>query len=264
MPHATTTTTPPLSEEEELHLSTQEALTCTTCAITHIPKTIFHRDQTTGIYNTSRSPPFQVTSGTWIPREEEHLAPEEMPTSSLSSVNYDHQDNDNNHDNDDTTPPHPPHDPTHDRHPSDPFTRYQLAYHIHIHYLLRRGVLSLCRDVKDVYELKAWRGKIHEMDMRQPREEKEGVGWQTRSRMGWVNDGNLLMVYQMALWRKRGAGRLKRVEESRARWAGIVEERRRQRQKQRGSVRVRVYCSQAGDRCLLREVEMDEVGEKIR
>ncbi|PYI06127.1 hypothetical protein BO78DRAFT_419021 [Aspergillus sclerotiicarbonarius CBS 121057] len=289
MPHATNTTTIPHPEEDELHLSLQEALTCTTCAITHIPKTIFHRDLTKGVYNKARNPPFKLIGGSWTEREREReVAPEEIPIPSPSphsqhSPSYEHNHNrDHNHDDDNNdkgtisthlTTPHLlttyqtllqtylTHDPERD----ESFAHYLMDYHIHVHYLLRRGVLGFCRDVKDVYEMKAWRGKVHEID-HSGVGVGVGVGWQqpARSRTGWVDDANLLMVYQMALWRKRGLVRQKKVEENRARWAGIMEERRRQRRKQR-SVRVRLYCSQAGDRCFLREV-VDEVGlgEKIR
>ncbi|OOF94783.1 hypothetical protein ASPCADRAFT_507691 [Aspergillus carbonarius ITEM 5010] len=224
MPHATPTPTPTpthYSEDEELTTSLQEALTCTTCAITHIPKTIFHRDLTNGIYNNSRQPPFQLVRSSWdsIIEKENDLAPEELPPSTPTS-------------NPDTSPlihilhatpqqiisykaqiqTYLTHDPTRD----EAFAQYRMDYHIHVHYLLRRGGLGFCRDVKDVYEMKAWRGKLHEMDSGALGE----VGWQKpspRLRMGWVDDANLLMVYQMALWRKRGLVRQKRVEESRKR-----------------------------------------------
>ncbi|PWY96386.1 hypothetical protein BO94DRAFT_619522 [Aspergillus sclerotioniger CBS 115572] len=262
MPHATPPHPPHPSKDEELELTTSlhEALTCTTCAITHIPKSIFHQDLTTGIYNQTRYPPFQLPSSSWNQSEKETdcIAPEELPPSPTTKPNTQIQLNPHQHQH------HPlykaqfqtylSHDPTHD----EAFAQYLTDYHIHVHYLLRRGVLGFCRDVKDVYEMKAWRGRVHEVD--------SGVGWQQpRSRMGWVDDGNLMMVYQMALWRKRGLGRQKRVEESRAKWAGIMEERRRQRLKlrlkQSSGVRVRLYCSQVGgDRCLLREVEVEVDG----
>ncbi|PWY90803.1 hypothetical protein BO70DRAFT_349366 [Aspergillus heteromorphus CBS 117.55] len=53
-------------------------------------------------------------------------------------------------------------DPSHD----EPFAQYLVDYHIHVHYMLQRGVLGLCRDVKDVYEVKGWRGRVHEIDLR--------------------------------------------------------------------------------------------------
>ncbi|RAH71775.1 uncharacterized protein BO66DRAFT_48565 [Aspergillus aculeatinus CBS 121060] len=191
------------------------------------------------------------------------------------------------------------------------FAKYRADYHIHVHYTLRRGTLSICRDGKDVYELKGWKGRLHAVDsglidleelesgMMDWRygiiREKGGGGTvgkgeggyyssnpyqsyypapspmaalpRTQKLGGWPDDANQLMASQVALWRKRGLNRQRRVEDVRIRWAFIMEERRRQRlaalaqaqqHKATSSVKVRLYCSQAGgDRNLIREIEMD-------
>ncbi|PYH48860.1 uncharacterized protein BP01DRAFT_353160 [Aspergillus saccharolyticus JOP 1030-1] len=196
--------------------------------------------------------------------------------------------------------------------------RYRADYHIHVHYMLRRGVLSICRDGRDVYELKGWKGRLHAvdsgqidleqletrmMDWRDGISGKGGGGAAGKSfggyyasnpyqpyypsssptmalprtqRLGaWPDDANQLMASQVALWRRRGLSRQRRVEDVRIRWAFIMEERRRQRlaalaqaqQKATNSVKVRLYCSQAGgDRNLIREIEVDgrSFGDLIR
>ncbi|PYI18557.1 hypothetical protein BO99DRAFT_165032 [Aspergillus violaceofuscus CBS 115571] len=188
------------------------------------------------------------------------------------------------------------------------FAKYRADYHIHVHYMLRRGILGICRDGKDVYELKGWKGRLHAVDsglvdleelesgMMDWRygiiREKGGGGTagggyyssnpyqsyypapspmaalpRTQKLGGWPDDANQLMASQVALWRRRGLSRQRRVEDVRIRWAFIMEERRRQRlaalaqahqHKATSSVKVRLYCSQAGgDRNLIREIEMD-------
>ncbi|RAL12748.1 uncharacterized protein BO97DRAFT_442974 [Aspergillus homomorphus CBS 101889] len=202
------------------------------------------------------------------------------------------------------------------------FARYRADYHVHVHYMLRRGVLGVCRDGKDVYELKGWKRRLHAVDSGEialEQLESGMVDWRDgmmggggggggigkgggggyyasspyqsyypapsptaalprtqRAMGGWPDDENQLMVYQVALWRKRGRSRQRRLEDARIKWAFIMEERRRQRlaalaqaqhQKTASSVKVRLYCSQAGgDRNLIREIEMDgrSFGELIR
>ncbi|OJJ72453.1 hypothetical protein ASPBRDRAFT_42147 [Aspergillus brasiliensis CBS 101740] len=167
MPHATHHPPPP-GEDEAMNASLQEALSCTTCAITHIPKKIFHQDRIKGIYNASRDPPFLIP-GLTTTTEDREIPPDEIPSDQTDvkeeegrpTVNYTHL----------LTPTQKQayntqiqiylsHDPTDDY----PFAKYRVDYHIHVHYLLRRSMLGLCRDLPDVYEMKDWKKRLHDID----------------------------------------------------------------------------------------------------
>ncbi|KAJ5134877.1 hypothetical protein N7448_000100 [Penicillium atrosanguineum] len=125
------------------------------------------------------------------------------------------------------------------------FAHYQLDYHIRQHYLARRGVLALCRDTADLQQLRRWQWKMSDIDsaiLSKPAEiELTGA-----RQWGWPSDQNLEMTHQHIMWKRLSRARLKRVREVRARWAIIMEERRKQREllllKQGATLTVRLYC----------------------
>ncbi|GAT19715.1 hypothetical protein RIB2604_00602960 [Aspergillus luchuensis] len=162
--------------EQKQNASLQEALSCTSCTITRIPKDIYYDDRIKGIYDASRDPPF-LTPGLTTTEEDKEIPPDEIPPAPQEgkgnnkqepSPTYTHL----------LTPTQEQsyntqlqiylsHDPTNDH----KFAKYLVDYHIHIHYLLRRSMLGLCRDVTDLYEMKDWMKRMmhpanHEDDVR--------------------------------------------------------------------------------------------------
>lgn len=125
------------------------------------------------------------------------------------------------------------------------FAHYQVDYHIRQHYLARRGVLTLCRDTKDLHQLRKWQWKMADIDSVRSSEpvEIKAAGYRG---WGWPNDTNLEMMHQNIMWKRSSRARLKRVREVRARWAVIMEERRKQREllklKQGATFTLRLYC----------------------
>lgn len=99
---------------------------------------------------------------------------------------------------------------------------YQVDYHIHLHYITGRGILSFCRDVTDVHALRKWRAEVTSPSG--PGDEDDGPGGRTRQRRGLWSDGPEFMD-QISLWRRRWRERRARVEDTRHRWAGITERR---------------------------------------
>ncbi|KAJ5919664.1 hypothetical protein N7454_009499 [Penicillium verhagenii] len=140
------------------------------------------------------------------------------------------------------------------------FAHYKVDFHIRQHYLAHRGVLTLCRDATDMQSLRKWQWRMDKIDKLPPSEEEEEVK-QVRHKMprplGWPNDESLELMHQTHLWKKSWKSRQKRVEEVRARWAIIMEERRRQREQllasQASKLTVRLYFG--GELRDLRELE---------
>ncbi|XRM38434.1 hypothetical protein ABZX51_001851 [Aspergillus tubingensis] len=164
MPHATHHP-PHDGEDMAMNASLQEALSCTSCTITRIPKDIYYDDRIKGIYDASRDPPFLIP-GLTTTTEDKDIPPDEIPPAPTEgkgnkqeqSPTYTHL----------LTPTQKQsyntqlqiylsHDPTNDH----KFAKYLVDYHIHIHYLLRRSMLGLCRDVTDLYEMKDWMKRMH-------------------------------------------------------------------------------------------------------
>ncbi|KAH8423559.1 uncharacterized protein LDX57_001319 [Aspergillus melleus] len=153
--------------------------------------------------------------------------------------------------------------------------RYHVDYHVHLHWLSRRGALTLCRDVKEMHELRKWRWKMAQMDVQAASMQGEGSGCSgdegnedrkrkrkhvTVRRWGWPGDSHLFMMYQTALWRQKWLVRQKHLDEVRVKWAAIMAERQRQRK----CVRVKLFWGN-GYKNLLREIELEEpwFGEHI-
>lgn len=208
-----------------------EALSCTTCTLTDLTRATYLKHLQNGLYDPLQDPPFTITNN-----------PEALPlSSSLSPFDDDVAP--------DTIPPtgttpHTPasysslmtpsqltryhaqiasyvsHDPAH----GVDFARYRIDYHIHLHYLRRRGMLSLCRNADDLHEFREWKWKVFlaAEDPVEPRCLRP-------RRWGWPGDAGLFMLYQMSLWRRGWAARRECVERARVKWALIVEEYRRWR-----------------------------------
>lgn len=125
------------------------------------------------------------------------------------------------------------------------FAHYQVDYHVRQHCLARRGVLTLCRDNSDLQQLRRWQWKMSDIDsVCSPKTaETEPTG---ARQLGWPSDKNLEMTHQHIMWKRSSRARLTRVKEVRARWAIIMEERRKQREllwlKQGATLTVRLYC----------------------
>lgn len=124
------------------------------------------------------------------------------------------------------------------------FAHYQVDFHIRQHHLARRGVLTMCRNTSEMNELRNWQWNMAEIDA--VTKDTTAKTWPKGSRqIGWPNDGNLEMAHQTHMWKKTWRVRRKRVEVVRARWAVIMEERRRQRERQLkelATITVRFYC----------------------
>lgn len=138
------------------------------------------------------------------------------------------------------------------------FAIYQVDYHIHLHDRARCDMLTLCRDIEDMRQLRGWKAEMARVD------------WDDQ------RDDEVFNVHLTNLWRRRSRFRRQRLIEVRKRWSRILEERRKQRQKllwdmekerQREQVaaqervkaeaqalaRVKIFGSREGDRVLLGE-----------
>lgn len=128
------------------------------------------------------------------------------------------------------------------------FAHYQVDFHIQQHYLSRRGVLTLCRDAGDMKALRKWQWEMHDIKAVLHDEPLMSTG---KRRLGWPEDDNLEMFHQIRLWKGAWQERQAHLAKVRARWAVIMEERRRQREellvsqeqaeKLRSTVTVRLY-----------------------
>lgn len=122
---------------------------------------------------------------------------------------------------------------------------YQIDFHIRQHYLAHRGVLSLCRNADDMQQLRHWQWKIHDMDTMKPIN-LDHVWPEGCKHTAWPDDKDLEMMHQTLMWKRTWPARRKRVTEVQARWAVIMEERRKQREllllKQSATITVRLYC----------------------
>ncbi|KAJ5272498.1 hypothetical protein N7478_007623 [Penicillium angulare] len=120
---------------------------------------------------------------------------------------------------------------------------YKVDYHIHQHYLSYRVPITLCRDAHDLHSLRKWNWKMAEIDAVIHSESKPEPGSEPNSsnsntrewpvgcrKLGWPDDETLKMVHQTLLWKRAWRGRQKKLEEVRARWVVIMEERRRERE----------------------------------
>jgi hypothetical protein len=125
------------------------------------------------------------------------------------------------------------------------FAHYQIDFHIRQHYLSHRGVLTFCRNADDMQQLRHWQWKMRDIDHRRPIN-LDNVWPHGCKHTAWPDDKNLEMMHQTLMWKRAWPARRKRVAEVRARWAIIMEERRKQREmlllKKRATITVRLYC----------------------
>lgn len=126
------------------------------------------------------------------------------------------------------------------------FAHYRVDYHIRQHHLARRGILTLCRDAKDLQQLRQWQWTMSHIDSLQSSGEMSDIEITTPREWSWPNDTNLEMMHQQIMWKRASRKRMKHLQEVRARWAVIMEERRRQREllrlKQGATLTVKLYC----------------------
>ncbi|KAJ5177179.1 uncharacterized protein N7482_003056 [Penicillium canariense] len=122
---------------------------------------------------------------------------------------------------------------------------YQVDFHIRQHYLSHRGVLTFCRNADDMQQLRHWQWKMDDLDNIRP-VNLDHVWPRGCKHTAWPRDKNLEMMHQTLMWKRAWLTRRKRVEEVRARWAIIMEERRKQREmlllKKGATITVRLYC----------------------
>ncbi|KAK1143841.1 hypothetical protein N8T08_005954 [Aspergillus melleus] len=326
MDHEPTTMTPEdQAREQELNTSLTESLACQTCTI-KIPRAIYHRHLESQIYVATRDPPFRLSRaevnglsafGLSSPDTTPTLSAEDTSESGHQISPYttlpseDIPDNDDDNENTPIAPhatPPPRRKPGYQslmtttqraayetqvkRYMADvpgkdvAMARYHVDYHVHLHGLSRRGALTLCRDVKEMHELRKWRWKMAQMDVQassmqgeegtgrtSPQGEGNGCSGDegnedrkrkrnhvTVRRWGWPGDSHLFMMYQTALWRQKWLVRQKHLDEVRVKWAAIMAERQRQRK----CVKVKLFWGN-GYKNLLREIELEEpwFGEHI-
>lgn len=93
------------------------------------------------------------------------------------------------------------------------FARYQVDYHIHLHDRARCDMLTVCRDIEDMRQLRGWKAEMARVD------------WDDQ------RDDEVFNVHLTNLWRRRSRFHRQRLIDVRKRWSRILEERRRQRQK---------------------------------
>ncbi|KAE8385835.1 hypothetical protein BDV23DRAFT_187906 [Aspergillus alliaceus] len=156
--------------------------------------------------------------------------------------------------------------------------RYLVNYHIHVHYMFHRGVISLCRDGRDKDELKSWtwgmtRLNDDELKSRAGCSNEELIPmtgeWEVQLPDFSVPKGDpwpenaAFMKHVEDLWQQRYPLRQRRLGESRMKWKRIMAERERQRELELAQLQlaqrktivktVRIYWGQG----IVREVALD-------
>ncbi|KAB8274120.1 hypothetical protein BDV30DRAFT_238090 [Aspergillus minisclerotigenes] len=143
--------------------------------------------------------------------------------------------------------------------------RYYVDYHIHVHYMSHRGMLSLCRDNDDRDELKKWMWglrKYEEIERMAGKSDLQIPDFSIPDKVPWPDDCEL-MEHEEGLWRKWEPSRQRQVQRSKFKWKKIMKEREKQRQAQFVQLRlahqkckvqkVNIYWG----RGILREVALD-------
>ncbi|KAJ5831861.1 hypothetical protein N7474_000172 [Penicillium riverlandense] len=238
-------------EEEKMLNALQEALDCTKCRIA-VTETSMATDIDSGIYITTHYPPFFTTNHTrdeFISPLDNATRPKDPTYWNRISVSqreqyYEQVETKLNS----ALSKHP----TPDAELAVLFAHYQVDYHIRQHYLSRSSVLTLCRDAEDMHQLRRWQWDMADADGTAPSSAGCSCSWPNQCRhWGWIDDRNLMMMHQTAMWRRAWRERRRRLKEVRARWAIIMEERRRQRELLRirqkatlavATLTVKVYC----------------------
>lgn len=130
------------------------------------------------------------------------------------------------------------------------FACYRVDYHIYLHERARSSMLSMCRDIDDVWQLRGWQTEVRQLD-------REVLGMEPQE----TRENGLLDVHLMTGWRRAWRAREKRVHEVKKTWAGIVAERKRQRarmlrERRDHGGKIRFYTREEGNRVLLREFSL--------
>ncbi|KAF9891249.1 hypothetical protein FE257_004813 [Aspergillus nanangensis] len=285
------------SMDQELSESLHEALACKTCALTDLTKMLYCKHRKAGVYNPLHDPPFKTHS----------------PCSHqiLTGGNLDGSNDDNDGVPPKTTQSGPgsiaqPHGyrdimtreqrktyflqikqyRDRDVNRDVLLARYRVDYHIHLHWMARRGMLALCRNTDDVHDFRQWKWKLANGGVqgggsncgpesssaqgrampRGSRARRSNIATSTRRmrRWGWPDDSELFMLYQTTLWRHGWMARRERLVEVNANWARIVKERLRQR---RRVTTWKLFWRRGSKTSPLREMEQDlgeTFGEEIR
>jgi hypothetical protein len=102
------------------------------------------------------------------------------------------------------------------------FAHYQMDSHIRQHYLAPKSMLNLCRDKQDVMELRHWQWE---------NAESEGFALESDPHfgVGWVSDPTNSLALQYEGWKMNEGRRESHLLDTKARWAEIQTERRKQR-----------------------------------
>jgi hypothetical protein len=203
----------------------QEALECTQCRNLHIIPYMMNSDIAAGSYITSEYPPFFISKNV----SDEYVSPFDTDIAAHQNSNVTFWD--------DITPSQQQHyyskidailkkAETETGKPADEatvlFAHYQVDFHIRQHYLAPRSILNLCRSKDDIRGLNSWQWETAVSDETAYAEVPDwGVGW--------VHEPSNSIGHQIAVWRMGERSREKHLAEVRARWAEIMEERKKQR-----------------------------------
>ncbi|GIJ85862.1 hypothetical protein Asppvi_004726 [Aspergillus pseudoviridinutans] len=245
----------PDPEEQEM-ASASATLHCTTCKLAQLPRPSLLTALATGLYNPRRDPPFlhpqtieidgvsprTIPPEPQVPGYQRLMTPAQHESYSTALEELTEREAGRGEES------------------GALFARYMLDFHIHVHYLSRRGMLTLCRDVEEVHEMRRWRWRVALVDDVLAGAEYPGKGCTRGGGKRGVrppNENPHLSMYQMALWRRRWLARRQRVDEVRLKWAAIVEERRKQRAAAARTIKVRLHCSREGYKAFIREVEVE-------
>lgn len=146
------------------------------------------------------------------------------------------------------------------------FAYYQVDYHIHLHDRARCSMLTLCRDIEDVRQLRGWEIEMRQLDEVEARVVDESdtttTTATTTKAAATTAENELFTVHQIALWKRRWRLRQKRVNDVRRKWAQIMVERKRQREelllerRKMFRAKVKLYTWKEGDKVLLREMRL--------
>lgn len=104
------------------------------------------------------------------------------------------------------------------------YAHYQVDVHIRQHYMRTQTMLNLCRDKKDVLEMRHWQWEVAESEgTALEKDPKWGVGW--------VWDTTNSLDHQYEGWKLREKERKVHLVNVRSQWAKILEERKKQRER---------------------------------
>lgn len=147
------------------------------------------------------------------------------------------------------------------------FAYYQVDYHIRLHDRARCSMLTLCRDIEDVRQLRGWEVEIRQLDAAEAGvvDYSDPTTTSTTTAAAATTtsaENELFTVHQTALWKRRWRLRQRRVNEARRKWAQIMAERKRQREqlllerRKMFRAKVKLYTWKEGDKVMLRELDL--------